>query len=131
MSDDGPSVRDLGKAIASGERRIKVSETQYVALKALMSVSGLSWTVCAASLGAAVWLFLATPAASGLTAGAGGAISFTGGIVTALGAITFMGVPATLLALGLAIASGGMGIISTLRKKYQISSSGNYLDRRD
>ena len=82
----------------------------------------LAWAVCAVSLGTAIALYLITPEVTVATApagGAGGVISFTGGVAASAVAATSLGT-ATVAAISIGVAAGGIGAVNVLRDKYKI-----------
>lgn len=90
-------------------------------------VGKYAWALCIGALTTAIALILAAPSASVATApaaGAGGAISFTGGLAAASAAVPVLG-SATVTAVSIGVAAGGVGILTTLRNQYRIIEKRN------
>lgn len=115
--------KELGKAIKNKEDVIIVEGDLKKRIIRIKATGKVAWAIAGASVAAAVTLYVITPAASVASApaaGVGGAISFTGSVGAATAAYTILGIKATWVAIGTAVASGGIGGITTLRDKYTI-----------
>lgn len=97
----------------------------------IIKITGkVAWTVCAAALAIAIACYIATPEAAVVTApagGVGGVISFTGGMASTAVAATTLGT-AVGPAVAIGVAAGGIGVLNTLRDRYDIvERTGNYI----
>lgn len=94
-------------------------------------IPAIAWTIAFGAIASAIALYIATPAATAITAGTGGAISFTGATAFAGGAIAILGISATTFAISLGIAAGGVGVIAKLRNRYEVVEKyGSFYMRR-
>lgn len=122
--------KELAEAIKNGEDSIVVEGDLKNKIIRIKVTGKLSWSVCAVALGAAIMFYIATPEATVATApagGAGGAISFTGGVVATTAAATTLG-SAVFPAVAIGVAAGGIGALNTLRDKYDIvEKNSNYI----
>ncbi len=115
----------LASATKRGESEIVIEGDLANAIVRIKLIGPLAWGVAFLSLGAAVFLYLATPAAtvaSAPAAGAGGGISFGAASASAGAAVAVLGINATIAAIGVAVAAGGVGVLTTLRQEYKIAS---------
>jgi len=114
------TIIELVKAIMNDTSRIEIEGDLANKVYKLKIVGPLAWGVAFVAISGAVYLYLATPAATATTAGAGGVISFTGGTAAAATAVTILGISSTSVAISIGVAAGGVGAITTLRDKYQV-----------
>lgn len=118
------TAKEIGAAIQRRESAFIVEGDVANKIIRIKLVGPLAWAVCGVSLGGAIALYLATPVAAVTTApvaGAGGTLSFTGASALAgTAAATGLGT-ATITAIILGIAGGGIGAVTTLRSKYKIA----------
>ena len=112
--------KELGKALKNNESYIYVEGDLKNKIIRIKIAGRLAWAVAGASIATAVALYLASPAATITTGGVGGAISFTGSATAATVASTILGIPATTVAISIAVAAGGFGAITSLRNNYII-----------
>ena len=115
--------QELAQAVQNNQSQIVIEGDIVNGIVRLKLVGPLAWTIAAASIATAAYLFAAAPAATVASApvgGAGGAISFTGAIGTAAAAVAILGIPATTVAIGIAVVAGGIGALTKLREKYKI-----------
>lgn len=117
--------KELGIAIKNGENEIKVEGDLQKRVLRIRAVKPALWGIVAASIAAGVTLMLATPAATTATApiaGIGGIISFKGSVILSSTAATILGIKATTVAIGVAIATGGgTAALTKLREKYTVN----------
>ena len=102
--------KELGLAIKNGENEIKVEGDLQKRILKIRAIKPALWSIAVAAIAAGVTLMLATPAVTAATApvaGIGGVISFKGSVVVSSAAATILGIKATTVALGIAIAAGG------------------------
>lgn len=127
MSAMCKTPEELGKAINNREPTIMVVGDLKNKVIKIKIVGKAAWAVSAISLAAAIVLYSITPEATVVTApagGAGGAITFTGGIVATATAATTLGSAAT-TALAISLASGGVSVLNSLRARYEIAEKNN------
>jgi hypothetical protein len=118
------TASELGQYVKKGESEIVVEGDLVNHVYRIKVVGKLAWAVCGVALGAAIYFAMATPAATVATApaaGAGGVVSFGASVSTAAAAVTVLGVPATVAAVTIGVAAGGIGGIMSLRDKYRIA----------
>lgn len=128
--DKVTNPKELAKAIKNNESSFEITVDLKNKVVKLKAVGKIAWGIAFTAIGGAVALYLATPAATAVSApaaGAGGVISFTGGTVAATGAVTILGLSATTFAISVGIAAGGVGAITKLRDNYKIEEkAGRY-----
>lgn len=112
--------KELGEALKNNESYIYVEGDLKNKVLKIKVAGRLAWAIAGGSIATAVALYIATPAATAATAGVGGAISFTGSAAAASVATTVLGIPATTVAIYIAVAAGGFGAITSLRNNYTI-----------
>lgn len=125
MSIKCKTPKELANAIKNKEESIIIEgdlKNKVIRIKATGTVA---WGVCAVFLGAAIVFYIATPAATVTTTPVGGAMSFTSGIVATTAATTTLG-SATVAAVAIGVAAGGIGALNTLRDRYKIVEKDKY-----
>lgn len=118
------NAKDFASAVKANEEYIEIEGDFANKVLRIKATGKLSWALCIASLTVAVTLYLTAPEAAVITApagGAGGVISFTGGVAATTVAATTLGT-ATMTAITIGVAAGGAGILNTIRDKYKIVS---------
>ena len=118
---------ELAKAMKNCEDSITVVGSLKNPVIRIIITGKVAWGVCAIAIAAAVTCYTATPEAAVVTApagGAGGAITFTGGLAATAAATATLGSAAG-PALALGMAAGGVGILNTLRNRYKIVEKTN------
>jgi len=113
--------KELAQAIDRESSQIIVEGDLANAVIRIKLVGPLAWTVAFGAIGTAVYLYMATPAATATTAGAGGTLSFGAASTSAAATVTILGIKATTVAIGVGLASGGVGVLSAMRNKYKIT----------
>lgn len=119
------TAKELGKAIKENEDYIYVEGDLKNKVLRIRATGKVAWIVAGGSIATAIALYLATPAATAVSAPAGGivgAIPFTGATTAAATAVTIIGLPAVTVAITVGIAAGGYGAVTALRDKYTIES---------
>lgn len=121
--------KELGNAIKDGEDYIYVEGDLKNRVIRIKATGKIAWALAAGSLAAAVTCYLAIPTTTTVSsvagpAGtiAGGAIPFTGSVISSTVVISALGTKAAIVALGISIACGGVGGVISLRDKYEIES---------
>lgn len=113
----------LANATKRGESEIVIEGDLANQVYRIKLVGPIAWGVAIFSIGGAVYLYLATPAATVVSApvgGAGGTLSFGAGSAIAVAAASTIGINATIAAIGIAVAAGGIGVLTKLREQYKI-----------
>jgi len=110
-------------AIKSNVSMICVEGNLAKGIGKMKAVGPVSWAIALAALTAAVALAILAIHAAAVTAPVGG----VGGAVPSFGALPSFGIAASVLgfhaatvAIGISVAAGGVGILTTLREKYAI-----------
>ena len=94
-------------------------------------ISSWAWGIAITSIGAVVAFYITTPSAVVSTAGSGGVISFGAETATATGAMTILGINATIFAISLGVAAEGIGVIANLKNQYDvIECNGRYFMKK-
>jgi len=114
------TAKELGVALKKNESYIYVEGDLKNKIIKIKLAGKLAWVVAGGAIAAAVALYIATPAATVATAGAGGLVSFTGSATAATAAVTILGLPATVVAITIAVTAGGYASLSSLRDEYEI-----------
>ncbi len=115
--------KELAEALKANESTIVVTGGMIKHIKKMKAIKNTAWGIAFAALGGAIYLAIATPAATVATTPVGGAISFKGSLVAGGAAATILGIKATTFLVGLGVAAGGTGAVSKLRLNYNISES--------
>ena len=116
------TAQELDRAIKDKRDSIMVVGDFKNKVLAIKIVGKAAWGFAAASLTVAITCYIATPEVAVMTApagGAGGALTFTGGMAATAVAATTLG-SAVGPALAIGIAAGGIGVLNTLRDRYKI-----------
>ena len=122
MSMTVSTSSELGKAIDRGENRIIVKGSLGDAVLAIEAIGPVAWVIAFGSLTVAVAGVIATVGTGG--AGAPAGVAFEG--LAAPGLIaTFGSVGTITTAIGIAVAGGGVGTLSTMRKYRAKRENGN------
>ena len=105
--------QELGKAVSNGKNKIIVSGSLGSAVITIEAIGPVAWVVAIGSLGVAV-------AGAMATAGTGGAAAPAGVVMEGIAApaliTTFGSLSTVTTAIGIAVAGGGVGTLTTLRK---------------
>ena len=109
---------DLAKAVDEKEDTIEVKGDLANKVITIKATGTVAWLVAIGLIGAAVVAILAAPTTAGTSAIPGG-VAFVG-IATALG-----GTDVALVAIGIAVASGGVGVLNQLREYSIIEKESN------
>ncbi|HRU98831.1 MAG TPA: hypothetical protein P5092_15535 [Ruminococcus sp.] len=122
MSTTVSTSSELGKAIDRGENRIIVKGSLGDAVWAIEAIGPVAWVIAFGSLTVAVVGVIATVGTGGAGTPAGIALES----IAAPGLITTFGsVGAVTTAIGIAVAGGGVGTLTTLRKYRAKRENGN------
>lgn len=122
MSMTVSTSSELGKAIERGENRIIVKGSLGNAVLVIEAIGPVAWVIAIGSVTVAVAGVLATVGTGGAGAPAGAALEG----VAAPGLIaTFGSIGTATTAIGIAVAGGGVGTLSTMRKYRATRENGN------
>ena len=136
MSIKVTTEKELGKAIKTGEKNIEIVGSLASNSVKIISLGDYAWSLVSIGIGAAIITVLtaevvtvSAPAIAAVAAPlVGGAISFGGGITvgaaTTIVSVSYLGVAATISAISIGVAAGGINALSQLRD-YEISEQGN------
>ncbi|MBF0348036.1 MAG: hypothetical protein HQL81_10240 [Magnetococcales bacterium] len=116
----GNDKKKFVDAVKNNESKIVIEGSLADGVYKIHIVGKLAWAVAGAALGAAIYMYLATPAATVTTGGVGGTISFGGATAVAGGAVAVLGFSATSIAIGIGVVAGGVGVLHSIRNKYRI-----------
>lgn len=118
--------RELGEALKSGEDTIYVEGRLGKAVIVIKATGKIAWAVCAISLTVAILSYMATVPTVAINPPAAGAKALLGTISVGASA-TVLG-NATVAAVLIGVAAGGIGGLTTLRDRYKIAEKNdNYL----
>lgn len=115
--------KDLGEALKSGEEFIEIEGDLARKTIRIRATGKVAWVLALGSIGIAAFSAYATIGSAGAAAPAG-TVAFA---VAAPAAISVLGMSATISAVGIAIAAGGVGALTTLRKYKEVSRTGDVL----
>lgn len=127
MSKVCKTPKELADATKNNEYTIIVEGDLKNKVVRIKIIGKTAWGACAIALTTAIACYIATPEATVATApagGAGGVISFTGGMAATAAAATTLG-SAVVPAVAIGVAAGGIGVLNTLRDKYRIVEKTN------
>ena len=114
---------ELANATKKGDSQIIIEGDLANHIYRIKLIGSIAWGVAIISIGGAVYLYSVTPAATAISAPAGGAaglLSFGAASAGAVGAVSVIGLNATIAAIGVAVAAGGVGVLTKLREQYKI-----------
>ena len=113
---------ELGKAIDRGENRIIVKSSLGDAVLVIEAIGPVAWVIAAGAIAVAIAGVVTTVGTGGAGAPAGAALECiaTPGLIATFGSV---GTAAT--AIGIAVAGGGIGTLSTMRKYRAMRENGN------
>ena len=106
--------KELGDALKEGQEYIEIEGDLKNKVMRIRATGKIAWVIAVAAIAVAVMI---TISSGGMAAPASGLIG--------VGAVSILGLPAALSALGIAIAAGGVGSLNTLRKYKEISRDSN------
>lgn len=113
------TAEELGKAIKDGEDTIEIEGDLAKKTIKLRATGKVAWAVALGAIGiAVVAAILAIPS---------GGLSAPEGAVGLAAATSVLGGPAALTAIAIAVAAGGVGALTKLRKYKEIRRTDNYL----
>lgn len=116
--------KELSQAIKQDVDTIEIHGNLAEKTFRIKATGKVAWGIAAGAIATAVVLAIHTPTATVATApvgGAGGAISFTGSAVSTGVAGAILG-PAAITAIAIAVAAGGVGVLTKLRYNYRVVS---------
>lgn len=119
MSVNCKTSEELGKAIKNQEEFIEIEGDLRNKVIRIKAAGKVTWGVCATALGVAIVSYMATPAATVAATPVGGAATMVNGLAATVVATTSLG-SATIAAITIGVAAGGIGALNTLRDKYKI-----------
>lgn len=117
--------KELAEALKSDEQYIKVIGDLRNKVRKIKIIRNTAWAIAAGAIATSITLALATPAATAVTApagGIGGAIPFTGSALAGGTAALIIGAAAK-AALALGVAAGGIGVVNKMRNNYSIQQT--------
>ncbi|CAN7451388.1 hypothetical protein LJR099_003027 [Variovorax paradoxus] len=109
--------KDLGEALKSGEDFIEIEGDLARKTIRIRATGKVAWMLAVGSLGIAAVAAYATVG----TGGAAAPVATAAFAAAAPAAIGVLGLSATVSALGIAIAAGGIGALTTLRSYKEVS----------
>jgi hypothetical protein len=115
---------ELAAAIKRNESKIIIEGDLANNIYRIKLIGPIAWGIAFLAIGGAVYVYLATPAVTAVSApvgGAGGILSFGAASASAAVAVTTIGLNATIAAIGVGVAAGSVGAITKLREKYKVS----------
>lgn len=115
--------KDLGDALKSGEEFIEIEGDLARKTIRIRATGKTAWMLAIGSLGIAAFATYATVG----TGGAAAPIATAALAAAAPAAVGVLGISATVAALGVAIAAGGIGALTTLRQYKEVSRTADTL----
>lgn len=108
---------ELGKALKNNVDLIEVENDLKRKVVRIRAINDVAWMVCIAAMTVGVASIIATAATAGTTAPVNALVATP----ALAGAVTVMGVPTTISAVGIAVAGGGVASLNKLRN-YKVKS---------
>ena len=108
---------ELGKALKNNVDLIEVEYELKRKVVRIRAIGDVAWMVCIAAMTVGVASVIATAATAGTTAPVNALVATP----ALAGAVTVMGVPTTISAVGIAVAGGGVASLNKLRN-YKVKS---------
>lgn len=103
--------KDLGEAIKNNEDTIEIEGDLKKKVIRVKITGKRAWAIAIGAMGVAVTAIIATAATGGTTAPASALVATP----ALAGAVSVLGVPTTISAIGIAVAGGGIGALNKLR----------------
>lgn len=103
--------KDLGEAIKNNEDTIEIEGDLKKKVIRVKITGDRAWAIAIGAMGVAVTVIIATAATGGTTAPASALVATP----ALAGAVSVLGVPTTISAIGIAVAGGGIGALNKLR----------------
>ena len=113
------SVKDAAEAIKRGDNYIEIEVKLGEKLLKIKATGSAAWAVCITAISVAI-AGIAVSVGSGGSAAAPAALISTPGMA---GTVAILGAPAATVAVGLAVAGGGVGVLKHLMKDYDIQKA--------
>lgn len=107
------SAKELADAIERGEDTIEILGDLAGKTIRIRATGKVAWTVCIGCIGIALVALLAVPETAGTSVAVAG--------LTAGAATGILGISTTTVAMAIAIAAGGVGVLTRLRQYKEIS----------
>lgn len=114
--------KELADAMKRGDEYIEIEGDLVNKVVKIRAVGKVSWAVAIGAIGLAVYGAVVTLGSGGAAAPAGAA-----GFGVAPAAIAVLGTGATYSAIAIAIAAGGVGVLTSLRGYVEVENSANKL----
>lgn len=111
--------KDLGDALKRNEDCIEITGDLAKKTIKIRATGNVAWTIAIAAVGVAVYGVVALPVTGGASAAVSG--------LAAPAAVGILGGAVTLSAISIAVAAGGIGALTSLRKYKEVSRTGNSL----
>ena len=116
MSTTVSDEKELAKALADNEDTIYVEGNLKEKVIRIKATGKVAWAIAIAAIAAAIALIIVS-----LPTGGAGAVASAGIAPVAVG---ILGAPATMSAIGIAVAAGGVGVLNKLRSYDLIQKNG-------
>lgn len=128
MSNVINNSKDLGKALKNDQDEIEITADLHNRIVKVKATGKIAWAIAIGAIGVAVVSALSAPPSAGASSPVAVPAGFTGGGV----AVTILGLSTTKAAISIAVAGGGVGVLTSLRNKYNMKKlpNGNYLLRK-
>ena len=117
--------KELAEAIKNEENEIVIEGDLSNKVIRIKATGAVAWGACVVGIGAVVALTIATVGSGGTATPITLPILGTTLLTTAPIAVTTMGLPAAVSAVGIAVAGGGVGILNQLRDYKMVRISKN------
>lgn len=111
---------ELNAAMARGESTIEIEGDFARKVIRLKATGNVAWGVAAGAIAVAVAALVMMTPATIATGGAAAPVEAVAVAGFAAPAVSILGLDAVVMAVGLAVASGGVGVLTRLRSDYKI-----------
>ena len=115
--------KELADAINRGDDSIEIEGDLANRTIKIRACGKVAWLVALGSIGIAAYALVSIPLTGGADAPAAGIVSG----ITGSAAVAVLGLPATMAAIGIAVAAGGVGVLSKVRDYKETSRADNLL----
>ncbi len=119
--------KDFSNALKSGEESIEIVGDLAKKTIRIRATGKVAWGIAIGAIGIAAYSIISIPVTAPATGGTTVIAGVTANLVAAPAAIVILGGPATYTAIAIAVASGGVGALTSLRKYKEVSRTSNSL----
>lgn len=114
------TAKELGEALKNNEDTIEIQGNLVTKTVRIRATGKVAWVVAFGAIGVAFYSIVTAPASAPAT---GGSAQMAGFTAAGIGAASTLGASTTATAIAIAVAAGGIGSLTSLRKYKEISRS--------